>query len=148
MILILFILIEKRRNMSIVSKDFEIQENLIVLIEDLQNNIYDLRDRIADYTHLYNKTRHTAVESEVQNEEIADIIGKKHHSLYHKMKSLNYLLEIINDYRDCNGIFQDQHDMIIQVQEIMFDYAEKELYEEAATIKKWYDLLYVAIYIQ
>ncbi|MNL77224.1 hypothetical protein D3C87_2033540 [compost metagenome] len=84
----------------------------------------------------------------MQHEKIADLIGKKHHSLYHKMKSLHYLLEIINDYRDCNGIFQDQNDMIVQVQEIMLAYAEKEFYEEAATIKKWYDLLYIAIYIK
>lgn len=121
--------------MSIVSKDFEIQENLIVLIEDLQNNIYDLRDRIADYSQLYNKTRNQIGECEVQHEKIADLIGEKHHSLYHKMKSLHYLFEIINDYRDCNGIFQDQNDMIVQVQEIMLAYAEKEFYEEAATIK-------------
>ncbi|MEJ5091633.1 hypothetical protein GEO21_16475 [Sphingobacterium faecium] len=134
--------------MSIVSKDFEIQENLIVLIEDLQNNIYDLRDRIADYSQLYNKTRNQIGECEVQHEKIADLIGEKHHSLYHKMKSLHYLFEIINDYRDCNGIFQDQNDMIVQVQEIMLAYAEKEFYEEAATIKKWYDLLYIAIYIK
>jgi len=134
--------------MSIVSKDFEIQENLTVLIEDLQNSIHDLRDRIADYGQLYNKARHQTNESSPKKEEIADKIGEKHHSLYHKMKSLNYLLEIINDYQDGNGLFHDHKDLIDQVQAIMLTQAEKENYEEAATIKKWYDRLHIAINIK
>lgn len=134
--------------MSIVSKDFEIQENLIALIEDLQSTIYDLTDRIASYGQLYNKTRNYKNEFTSQDEEIADQIGEKHQILYHKMKSLNHLLEIINDYRDSNGIFQDHHDMIIQIQDIMLTLAEKESYEDAATVKKWYDRLQSAIVIQ
>jgi len=131
--------------MSIVSKDFEIQENLIVLIEDLESTIYDLNHRLAGYSQLYNKARNQTNDSSVAYEEIADQIGEKHHILYHKMKSLNHLLEIINDYRDSNGIFQDHNDLIIQIQDIMLTHAEKESYEEAATIKKWYDRLHSAV---
>lgn len=134
--------------MSIVSKDFEIQENLIALIEDLQSTIYDLKNRLADYSQLYNRARHKTNDSSIQYEEIADQIGEKHHTLYHKMKALTHLLEIINDYRDSNGIFQDHNDLIIQIQDIMLTHAEKESYEDAATIKKWYDRLHEAIDIK
>jgi hypothetical protein len=133
--------------MSIVSKDFEIQENIIVLVEDLQNSIHDLKNRIADYGQLYNEARIRNDASETLNEEIADQIGEKHHSLYHKMKSLHNLLEIINDYQDGYGQYHDHDDMIDQVKQIMLTYAEKENYEEAATIKKWHDRLHAAIYI-
>lgn len=134
--------------MSIVSKDFEIQENLIVIVEDLQNSIHDLKNSIADYGQLYNEARIRNDASETFNEEIADKIGEKHHSLYYKMKSLHYLLEVINYYQDGNGLFQDHYDMIDQVQQIMLAHAEKENYEEAGTIKKWYDRLQAAIYIR
>lgn len=138
----------KRRIMSLVSKDSEIQENITVLVEDLQNTIHDLKNRIADYGHLYNEARVRNIASDVYNEEMADQIGEKHHSIYHKMKSLHYLLEIINDYEDGNGMYHDHHDMIDQIQQIMLSYAEKENYEAAATIKKWYDRLHAAIYIR
>ncbi|AIM38228.1 hypothetical protein ACFX5U_16510 [Sphingobacterium sp. SG20118] len=133
--------------MSIVSKDLEIQENLITLIEDLQNNIHDISHRIADYGQLYNQARNRIGAYDDRNEKITDQIGEKHHNLYHKKKALNYLFEIIMDYRDANGIYHEYDDMIAQVENIMLAFAEKEQYEDAATIKKWHDRLHKAIYI-
>ena len=134
--------------MSVVSKEYEIQENLIVLIEDLQNCIYDFKHRIADYSQLYNKTRNQTSQPDEQSEKLVDRIGEEHSFLFYKVELLDYLFEIISDYRDGNGLFQNPIDMFDQVKQIMLEHAEKEHYELAATVKKWYDRLADAIYIK
>ncbi len=124
---------------TIVSKDFEIQENLIVLFEDLQNNIHDLRNQIDDFKIISNNI--------IVLDQEENIFSLKQQYIFHQLDTITHISEVITDYRGLDGTFQDYKDMLNQIEEIMLNKAESEDYETASIIKKWYDKFIKAIYL-
>lgn len=125
--------------MAIISRNMETQERIISTFEELQSTLHDLKNQVDEFEILFNQACDRHIESDFQKEWLLDRISSRHATIVTRHDSLQLIHETVSAYRDYDDFFLDHHQLIQSLELLMLSHAEKEEYEIAAIIKKWYE---------
>ncbi|PUV21439.1 hypothetical protein [Sphingobacterium athyrii] len=125
--------------MAIISKNMEIQERIIGTFEELQSAIHGLESQLVEFELLFNQACDRHIASDFQKECLLDRISSRHVTILSRHESLQLIQETVSAYRDYDGLFLDHKQLLQSLELLMLNHAEREEYEIAAIIKKWYE---------
>ncbi|MBP3942660.1 hypothetical protein J5U18_03625 [Sphingobacteriaceae bacterium WQ 2009] len=123
--------------MSLISREEEVQERMLKVIDALKKEIELLRVDLVQCCEQFNEVCNQHIESGYAETEKLTLISDKHQQKFNEFEITNKLLEITADYTDLQGHIPEYQDLITQLENMMLSYAKLEEYEVAAVIKKW-----------
>ena len=125
--------------MAIISKEAEVQEELITIYELLLHKRSTIHDELKSIRKRFENQCDTFLFNGYNDEKSPIITNKIYHRKFIEYDTHCHIIDIINDFKDVYGYFPEYYEMFKTLQQTMLQFADNEDYECAAFVKKWVD---------
>lgn len=125
--------------MAIISKDAEVQEELITIYELLIHKRSSIQDELKSIRKRFEKQCDLFILNGYNDEKSPIITNKIYHKKFIEYDTHCHIIDIINDFKDVYGYFPEYDEMFYTLNQTMLQFAENEHYECAAIVKIWVD---------
>ncbi len=125
--------------MAIISKEAEVQEELITIYEHLLNKRSIIQDELKSIRKRFEKQCDVFIMNGYNEEKSPIITNKIYQTKFIEYDTHCHIIDIINDFKDVYGYFPEYGEMYDTLYRTMLQFANEENYECAAFVKIWVD---------
>ncbi|MCA5005443.1 hypothetical protein [Sphingobacterium bovistauri] len=125
--------------MAIISKDAEVQEELITIYELLLRKRSTIQNELKSIRKQFEKQCDLFILNGYNDEKSPIITNKIYHKKFIEYDTHCHIIDIINDFKDVYGYFPEYCEMYYTLHQTMLQFADNEDYECAAFVKSWVD---------
>lgn len=125
--------------MAIISKEAEVQEELITIYEHLLHKRSKIQNELKSICKRFEKQCDLFILNGYNDERSPIITNKIYHTKFIEYDTHCQIIDIINDFKDVYGYFPEYDEMYSTLYSTMLQFAQEENYECAAFVKVWVD---------
>lgn len=132
--------------MAIISKETEVQEELISIYELLLHKRSAIQSELKSIRKKFEKQCDIFILNGYNQEKSPIITNKIYHTKFIEYDTHCHIIDIINDFKDVYGYFPEYGEMFSTLYQTMLQFANEENYECAAFVKVWVDQIQKIIF--
>lgn len=125
--------------MAIISKEAEVQEELISVYEHLLHKRSTIQDELKSIRKRFEKQCDMFLLNGCNDEKSPIITNKIYYTKFIEYDTHCHIIDIVNDFKDVYGYFPEYYEMYYTLHQTMLQFADNEDYECAAFVKIWVD---------